>query len=115
DLATRGRPELGLEVAAEAPQRRGRQDRLARPADADRQVVVGAADRGRDRRGDVAVLDQLDAGAGGPELLDEAGVPRPVEDDRRYVVRPPPERRGDCLDVLGDRPAEVDAAAGARA
>ena len=46
DLGARGRPELRLELAAEAAQRRGGEDRLARSADADREVVVRAADGG---------------------------------------------------------------------
>ncbi len=54
-----------------------------------------------------------------PELrissLDQVMVTRAVEDDRRHVVHPPPERLGDRLDVVADRAEEVDVAAGARA
>ena len=49
DLAARGGPELRLQLAAEAAQRRRGEDRLPRPADPDREVVVRAADRGADR------------------------------------------------------------------
>src|SRR6185369_1381743 len=86
DLAARGRPELFLDLTAEAAQRARRQHRLPRAADPDREVVVRAADRGRDRRRDGAVLDQLDPGAGGADLLDQVVVPSPVEDDRRDVA-----------------------------
>ena len=45
DLTAGDRPELGLELAAEAAQRGGGDHRLARAADADREVVVRAANR----------------------------------------------------------------------
>ena len=83
----RRRPELRLHLAAEAAERGRGEHGLPRAADADREVVVRAADRGGDRRGHVAVLDQLDAGAGVADLLDQVVVARPVEDDRRHVVR----------------------------
>ena len=105
------RPELSLHLAAEAAQRGGGQHRLPRAADPDREVVVRAADRRRDRRGHVAVLDQLDARAGVADLLDQVVVPRPVEDDRRHVADPAAERLRDRLDVLGDGAPEVDLAA----
>src|SRR5207244_2713245 len=60
DLAPRRGPELGLDPPAETAERRGGQDRLPRAADPDREVVVRAADGRGDRRGDVAILDQLD-------------------------------------------------------
>ena len=97
------RPELRLQLAAEAAERRGGQHRLPRAADPDREVVVRAADRRGDRGGDVAVLDQLDPRAGGADLLDQVVVARPVEDDRRDVVRPAAEGLGDRPDVLADR------------
>src|SRR6266567_1888055 len=92
DLATRGRPELRLHLAAEAAQRSRGHDGLARPTDADGEVVVRAANRSRDRSGHVTVLDQLDARAGGANLLDQVVMPRPVENDRRHVVHLAPER-----------------------
>ena len=76
DLGAGGRPELGLQLAAEAAERRGGEDGLPRAADPDREVVVRAADRGGDRRGHVAVLDQLDPGAGAADLLDQVVVAR---------------------------------------
>src|SRR5205085_11090419 len=74
DLRPRRRPELRLELAAETAERGGRDDGLPRAADADREVVVRAADRGRDRGRDVAVLDELDARARGADLLDQVVV-----------------------------------------
>src|SRR5919204_2923894 len=71
DLAARGRPELGLELASETAQRGCREHRLARAPDPDREVVVRATDRGGDRRRHVAVLDQLDPSTGGTDLLDQ--------------------------------------------
>ena len=108
DLAARRRPELRLELAAEAAERGGGEDCLARAADPDRDVVVRAAHGGRHRRGHVAVLDQLDAGAGGADLLDQVVVARPVEDDRGDVAWPAPVGVGDRGDVVADRLAQVD-------
>src|SRR5207253_8403115 len=107
DLAPRRRPELPLQLAAEAAKRGGCEHGLAGAADPDREVVVRAADRSGDRRGHVAVLDELDARAGVADLLDQIMVTRAVEDDRRHVVHPPPERLGDRLDVVADRAEEV--------
>src|SRR4051794_15193202 len=90
DLAPRRRPQLRLQLAAEAPQGGCGEHRLTRAADADRQMVVRPADRRRDRRGHVAVGDQLDPRAGGADLLDQVVVTGPVEDDRRDVVHRPP-------------------------
>src|SRR3954463_304202 len=53
DLGARRRPELRLQLAAEAAKRGGGGDRLARAADTDSQVVVRAADRSGDGRRDV--------------------------------------------------------------
>src|SRR5664280_1144725 len=49
DLAPGYGPELSLELAAQAAKSRRGQHGLASSADADRQVIVGASDRGRDR------------------------------------------------------------------
>src|SRR5262245_12075464 len=81
DLAAPRRPELRLELPAEAAERGGGEQRLARPADPDRDVVVRAANRGRDRRRHRPVLDQLDPDARRAQLLDEVVVARAVEDD----------------------------------
>ena len=48
------------------------------------------------------------------DLLDQVVVARPVEDDRRHVVDAAAERVRDRLDVLADRPQQVDVAARAR-
>src|ERR671910_2375428 len=108
DLAARHGQELSLELAAQTAQRGGRQHRLPRAADADRQVIVRAPDGGGDGSGDVAVLDQLDPSAGGADLLDQVVVPGPLEDDRRDVADPPSKGLRDRLDVLPDGPPEVD-------
>jgi hypothetical protein len=78
-------------------------------------VVVGAPERRRDRRGHVAVLDQLDARPRVADLLDQVVVARPVEDDRRDVAGAAAERRRNRLDVLGDRTEQPDPPAGRRA
>ena len=103
DLGAPRRPELRLQLAAEAAERGRREHRLPRAADPDREVVVRSAHGGADRRGHVAVLDQLDARAGGADLLDQVVVARPVEDDRRDVVDHAAERVGDRADVVADR------------
>ncbi len=115
DLGARRRPELGLHPAAEAAERGGRENGLARPADADRQVVVRAADRRRDRGGDGSVPDQLDPRARATKLLDQIVMPRPVENERGDVERLASEALGDLLDVFRDRAVQVDHTAGARA
>src|SRR3954463_4300043 len=86
DLGPPRRPQLRLQLAAEAAQPRGGGDGLPRAADPDREVVVRAAHGRADRRGDVAVLDQLDARARGTDLLDQVVMARTVEHDRGHVV-----------------------------
>ncbi len=115
DLGPARRPELRLQLAAEAAQRRRRQHCLARAADPDREMVVRAAHRGADRRRDVTVLDQLDARARRADLLDQVVVARTVEDDRSDVVDHAAERVGDRADVVADRAVERDLPARARA
>src|SRR2546423_4599266 len=88
DLGTPRRPELSLQLAAEAAQRSRREYRLARPADPDREVVVRAADRGGDRREHVTVLNQLDPRAGRPDLLDEIVMAGPGAGGCRGGARP---------------------------
>jgi hypothetical protein len=78
DLAAGGRPQLRLQFAAETPERRGGHHGLAGSADPHRQVVVGAADRGGNRRRHRPVLNQLDPCAGGADLLDQIVVARTV-------------------------------------
>jgi hypothetical protein len=108
DLRPRGRPQLGLDPAAEASERRGGEDGLPCAADADREVVVRSTDRGGDGRGHRAVADQLDPGARASELLDQVVVPRPVEHEGRDVERLAAEALRDVVDVICDRPVEID-------
>ena len=115
DLATRRRPELRLQLAAEAAQRGSREHGLPRAADADGEMVVRPTDGGRDRGGHVAVLDELDARARRADLLDQIVMAGAVEDDRRHVVHAPAECLRDRLDVLAHRPQEIDRAARPRA
>ena len=115
DLGAAHRPQLALDLAAQAAQRGRRDDPAQRAADADRQMVVGAAHGGVDGGRDVAVGDQLDARAGVADLGHQVVVPRPVEHDRRDVGHRPPERVGDRLRLSRTAQAQVDAAAGDRA
>jgi hypothetical protein len=71
-------------------------------------VVVRSPDRRGHRSRHVAVLDELDAGARGTDLLNEIVVACAIEDDRRDVPDSPAEGLGDCLDVLGHRAPEID-------
>ena len=82
DLGAARWPELRLQLAAEAAQRRRGEDRLAGSADPDREMVVRSADGSADRCSHVAVLDQLDARARGADLLDQIVVARTIEHDR---------------------------------
>ncbi len=111
DLVARGRPELRLELPTQATKSGRGENRLPGAADADRQVVVGAAYGSGDRRGHVAVLDELDARAGGADLLDQVVVARAVKHDRRDVPRTAAVGIRDRHDVLRDRLSQVDAAA----
>ena len=102
--------EARLHLAAQAAQGGGRDDALRGPADAHDGVHAGARDGARDGRREVAVGDELDARAGAPDLLDEVGVPRPIQDDDRDVVGPAAQRRGDPLDVLGRADGQIHVA-----
>jgi hypothetical protein len=102
-VGTVAEAEAGLDLAAEAAQGGGRDHALGRPADAHDRVHAGALDRARDRRREIAVGDELDPGAGRPELGDQRAVAGPVEDDDRDVAYPPAESLGDAVDVLGRR------------
>src|SRR5215212_1009573 len=70
-------PEASLDLTAEAPQRRSRDHAFGRAADPHDGVDAGARDGAADRGGEVAVGDELDAGASGPNIRDQLGVPRP--------------------------------------
>ena len=61
-----------------------------------------------------AVVDQLDARPGVADLLDQVVVARPVEDDRRDVVRAAAECLRDREDILAHRSQQVDRAARTR-
>src|SRR5581483_2012069 len=115
DLSPRRRPELRLQLTAEAAQRGSREHGLPRAADADGEMVVRPADGGRDRGGHVAVLDELDARACRADLLDQVVMAGTIEDDRRHVVHAPAECLRDRLDVLAHRPLQIDRTAGAGA
>jgi hypothetical protein len=104
--------EPRLDLAAEAAQRGRGQHALGCAADAHDRMDAGARDRARDRGGEVAVGDQLDPGAGLPDLGDQRLVPRPVEDHDRDVVDPAAERLGDPADVVCRTLPDVDFAAG---
>src|SRR5579884_3449901 len=113
DLRPPRRPELRLELAAEAAEGGRGEHRLPGAADPDREVVVRAADRDGHRREDVAVLDQLDARPDATDLLDQVVVARAVEHDRGDVRRRPAVGVGDRADGVRDRGGQRDGAAGA--
>src|SRR5438093_1912934 len=75
------RPELPLDSSAHALQRSRRDDALRRPADPVEQVHSGAALRRGDRRGDVAVSDDVHSVTGLPQLGDQLVVPVAPEHD----------------------------------
>ena len=103
------RPELALQRTAHALERAGGDDPLRRATDAQEQVDAGALPGGGDRAGDVAVGDELDAGAGLADLVDELLVPGAVEDADGDVAEGALLGLGDALDVLGDRGGEAGA------
>src|SRR6185503_599309 len=83
--------EAGLDLAAEAAHGGSGDHALRGPADAHDRVHAGALDRAADRGGEVAVGNELDARARAPDLGDEVGVARPVEDDHGDVLGFAPE------------------------
>src|SRR4051794_25273607 len=85
--------EAGLDLAAEAAQRRGGDDALGRTARAHDGVDAGARNSTGDRRGQIAVTDELDPRAGLADLGDERLVALALEDDDGDVADPPSERR----------------------
>ena len=104
----------GLDLAAEAAQRRRGEHALGRAADAHDGVHAGARDRARDRGRQVAVADQLDPRARRADLVDQLLVARALEDHDRDVVDAPAERLGDPAEVLARALADVDLARGDR-
>ena len=113
-LAVVSRPQPSLDRAAHALDRRGRDDALRRAADAHQHVDAGRRLAGGDRRGDVAVANQVDAGAGLPQLGDERVVALALEHDDREVADAHPLRRRHRPHVLGRRAVEIDRAGGLR-
>src|SRR5690606_39711419 len=74
------RPQPALDHPAQRLDRAGRDDALRRAADAEQQVDARARPARHDRARHVAVHDELDPRPGLADLLDDALVPRPVED-----------------------------------
>ena len=56
----------------------------------------------------IAIANETDTRAGGPDLVDEAGVPRPIENDHDQVFDAAPERLRDRTQVETDRRIEID-------
>src|ERR1700730_3832656 len=75
------KPQTALQVAAQALQRAGGQHRLRQTAHTEHHVDPGAFERRHDRRRDVAVAEQGDAGANLPHLVHQGFVARAVEHD----------------------------------
>src|SRR6478752_3863121 len=102
------RPQPPLHRAAHALQRGGRDDPLRGAADAVEQVDGGVGAGRGDRARDVAVADELDAGAGAADLFDQLGVPGPVEHAHPHVVGLDALGGRDPADVLGHGDRDVD-------
>ena len=68
----------------------------------------------RDGRGQVAVGDELDARARGPDLGNQLLVTRPIEADDRQVRDLAPESVSDASQVLGYGLPDIDVARGNR-
>jgi hypothetical protein len=77
-------------------------------ADAGQHVGAGAGPARRDRARHVAVGDQSDPGSDVPHILDQLGVPWPVQDAHRHVRNGQSLDLGDRADVLGDRRGDVE-------
>ncbi len=111
-LLRAARPELALDAASDALQRSGGDHSLGRAADPVQQVDAGLRPGGGDRRGDVAVADQVDARACLAKLPDQLVVAFALEHDDTDVGRPAAFRLRDGLNVLGRRGVDVDHADG---
>ena len=94
-LVVVARPEPSLDAAADALERRGRDDAFRRAADAVEHVDARARLRRGDRRRDVAVADQADARAGLAQLRDQLVVAVALEHDDVDLARRLAERLGD--------------------
>ena len=95
-------------AAVQAAQGRGGEHALGRAADAHHGVHVGAAHRGGDAGGQVAVADQPDARPGGADVGDQLLVPLAIEHDDDEVLDVTAEAPGDRLQVRLHRRVEVD-------
>ena len=102
------RRELAEDDPAQALQRARGDDALRRPPDAQHQVDPGAVPRGHDGAGHIAVGDQVDPGAGGPDLGDQLGVPGAIQDHHGDVLRGTALAPGHGPDVGGGGRVEVD-------
>ena len=107
--------EPALDRPAQAAQGGGGKHSFRRSAHPEQHVHAGGVDRGRDCGGDVAVRDQVDAGAGAPDAPDQLIVARPIEHNHGQVLEVVALRGGDALQILFDRPVEVDRGGGPRA
>src|SRR5712691_2782459 len=101
-------PEPRLHLAAEADERGGSENALRRATGPHEDVDPRVGPGGGERRGDVAAVDQLDARAGFPHLLDEGVVPGAVEDRDREVLDVHALRLGERPQVGGRASIDVD-------
>src|SRR5262249_9725021 len=76
-------------------------------------AAVGQA--GLDAGGNVAVRDELDAGAGGAHVLEQLVVPGAVQHDHGDLADGLVEGFGDAGEVFGDGSVDVDDVLGGRA
>src|SRR6185437_6451805 len=101
------RPELSLDNTAEAFHGTRGNDSLRSTTDSEQQINAGAFACGHDGAGDIAVQNELDAGAGFADVADEVVVSRSVQNDNRDVFvgaalgrsHRPDVRRHRCVDV----------------
>mmetsp|Transcript_13984 Transcript_13984/g.58393 ORF Transcript_13984/g.58393 Transcript_13984/m.58393 type:complete len:401 (+) Transcript_13984:115-1317(+) len=106
------RPQLSLELAAEAAHGGGGDDALGRAPDAHEHVDVVARRGGRQRGGHVAVVDEVHARARPADVVDELRVAGAVEHRHRDVAHVLAQCVGDGLDVARDGRVDVDHAGG---
>ena len=101
-----------LNCPTDTGQRRCRNHRFRRPADAHEHIDSSAWDGGHDGARNISIGNQLDAGTRGPHFGDEIFMTRPIENNDNQILDPLFQRARNACEVLaGDRSISMTSAA----